>query len=78
MEVKMSENKKHVPWLLYPFYLVWRLVIWIIKTVGRLVGAILGLVLLIAGIVISLTVVGAIVGVPLGIFGFLLILRSLF
>jgi hypothetical protein len=67
MEVKMSEDKKHVPWLLYPFYLV-----------GRLVGAILGLVLLIAGIVISLTVVGAIVGVPLGIFGFLLILRSLF
>jgi hypothetical protein len=74
----MSENKKHVPWLLYPFYLVWRLVIWIIQATGRLIGAILGLVLLIAGIVISLTVVGAVVGVPLGIFGFLLILRSLF
>ena len=74
----MSENKKHVPWLLYPFYLVWHLVIWIIQATGRLIGAILGLVLLIAGIVISLTVVGAVVGVPLGIFGFLLILRSLF
>jgi len=74
----MTEEKKHVPILLYPFYLIWRLVIGIIKITGRLVGAILGLVLLIAGIVISLTVVGAVVGVPLGIFGFLLILRSLF
>lgn len=74
----MSENKKHIPWPLYPFYLVWRLVIWIIQTVGRLIGAVLGLVLLIVGIVVSLTVVGAIVGIPLGIFGFLLILRSLF
>ena len=74
----MSEHKKHVPWLLYPFYLIWRLVIWVIQTTGRLIGAILGLVLLIAGIVISLTVIGAIVGIPLAIFGFLLILRSLF
>jgi len=74
----MSEEKKHVPWLLYPFYLIWRMVIWIIQLTGRLVGAILGLVLLVVGIVVSLTVVGAIVGVPLGIFGFLLILRSLF
>ena len=74
----MSEDKKHIPLLLYPFYLIWRLVIWIIKLTGRLVGAILGLVLLIVGIVVSLTVVGAIVGIPLGIFGFLLIMRSLF
>jgi hypothetical protein len=74
----MSEHKKRVPWLLYPFYLIWRLVIWVIQTTGRLIGAILGLVLLIAGIVISLTVIGAIVGIPLAIFGFLLILRSLF
>jgi hypothetical protein len=43
-----------------------------------LVGAILGLVFMIVGVVVSLTVVGAIVGVPLAIFGFLLILRSLF
>lgn len=74
----MSEHKKHVPWLLYPFYLIWRLVIWVIRTTGRLIGAILGLVLLIAGIAISLTVIGAIMGIPLAIFGFLLILRSLF
>jgi len=42
------------------------------------VGAVLGLVMMIVGVVISLTVVGAIVGIPLAIFGFLLILRSLF
>ena len=38
----------------------------------------LGLALLIVGIVVSLTVIGAIVGIPLIIFGFLLIIRSLF
>ena len=74
----MSKERKHIPWLLYPFYLVWRLVIWVIQLTGRLIGAILGLVLLIVGIVVSLTVVGAIIGVPLAIFGLLLILRSLF
>jgi len=74
----MTEEKKHIPLLLYPFHLIWRLVLGIIKLTGRLVGAILGLVLLIVGIVVSLTVVGAVVGIPLGIFGFLLIMRSLF
>ncbi len=74
----MPEDRKHIPLLLYPFYLIWRLVVWVIKLTGRLVGAILGLVLLIVGIVVSLTIVGAVVGVPLAIFGFLLIMRSLF
>ncbi len=64
----MTENKKkHVPWFLYPFWLIW-----------RLVGAVLGLVLMIVGVVVSLTVVGAVVGIPLVIFGFMLIVRSLF
>jgi hypothetical protein len=79
MEVDMTENeKKHVPWFLYPFWLIWRLVVLIIQATGRLVGAILGLVLMIVGVVVSLTVVGAVVGIPLVIFGFMLIVRSLF
>jgi hypothetical protein len=78
MEVNMTEQRKRVHWLLYPFWLIWRLVIWIIEATGRLIGAILGLVLLILGIILSLTVVGAIVGIPLIIFGFMLIVRSLF
>ena len=75
----MTENeKKRVPWFLYPFWLIWRLVVLISQATGRLVGAILGLVLMIVGVVVSLTVVGAVVGIPLVIFGFMLIVRSLF
>ncbi len=74
----MSENSRRVPWFLLPFWAIWKLVIGIIALTGRLVGAILGLVLMIVGVVVSLTVVGAIVGVPLILFGFMLLLRSLF
>jgi hypothetical protein len=73
----MSEKNK-VPWYLYPFWLIWKLVAGIILFTGRLVGAILGLVLMIVGIVASLTIVGLIVGIPLIIFGFLLMMRSIF
>jgi len=74
----MDENKRKTHWLLWPFVALWKLVAGIVTLTGRLVAAILGLVLLIVGVVVSLTIVGAIVGVPLAIFGFLLILRGLF
>lgn len=73
----MSKHN-HVPWFLYPFWLIWKLVVGIIAFTGRLVGAIVGLVLMIAGIVVSLTIVGMIVGIPMIIFGLLLMLRSIF
>jgi hypothetical protein len=80
VEEKMSEPKHHghVPWFLWPFWAIWRLVVMIIEFTGRLVGAILGLVLLIVGVILTVTIVGAIVGIPLIIFGFLLVVRSLF
>ncbi len=75
-------NRRHyrrgVPWFLWPFWLIWRLVIGIVAFTGRIVGAVVGLVLMIAGLLISLTVIGLVVGVPLIIFGFLLLLRSIF
>lgn len=74
----MTKKQNRVHWLLYPFWLLWTLVVWIIEATGRLIGAILGLVLMIIGVVLTLTVIGAIVGIPLIIFGFLLIIRSLF
>jgi hypothetical protein len=73
----MTETKK-VPWLLWPFWLIWKLVVGIIEFTGRILGAVIGLVLMIVGVVVSLTIVGLVVGVPLLIFGFLLIVRSLF
>jgi len=74
----MEKEKKKIPWYLYPFWLIWRLVVIIIEFTGRIVGAVIGLVLMIIGVIISLTVVGAIVGIPLIIFGFLLTIRALF
>lgn len=73
----MSNQSQNVPWFLWPFYALFRLIGWIILTVGRMVAAIIGLVLMIAGVIVSLTIVGVVVGVPLAIFGFLLVLKSL-
>jgi len=71
-------ERKQIPWILWPFWAIWRLVVLIISMTGRLIGAVLGLVLMIAGLLVSLTIVGAIVGIQLIIFGFLLVMRSLF
>jgi hypothetical protein len=74
----MVETKKAIPWFLWPFWLIWRLVVGIIELTGRIVGAILGLVLMIVGVIVSLTIVGLIIGAPLIVFGILLVVRSLF
>ena len=71
-------EKTRVPILLWPFWALWRLVQKVFELTGRLVGAILGLVFMIAGIVLTVTVFGAIIGIPLIVFGFMLSLRSLF
>jgi hypothetical protein len=72
------QERRPTPLLLWPFVAVWRLLALIIELTGRLIGAVLGLALLIAGVVLSLTVIGAIVGVPLALLGLLLMVRSIF
>lgn len=72
------ETKRRVPLLLWPFYAVMQLVIWIIKVTGRVIGFILGILLIVAGVLLSLTVIGAILGVPLAILGLLLAIKSIF
>ena len=77
----MSEEHEHkhkVPWYLWPFWAIWKLVVGIVAATGRLVAVILGLVFLIVGVVLTVTVIGAIVGIPFIIFGLLLMLRGLF
>jgi hypothetical protein len=69
---------QHIPWYLWPFWAIWKLVIGIIAFTGRLAGAIIGLVLMIVGVVLTVTVIGAFVGIPFIVFGLLLIFRSLF
>jgi len=71
-------TEKHVPILLWPFYAVWRFLTIVLSIIGRLFSAILGFVLMFAGVAISLSVVGAPVGIPLAVLGFLLTVRALF
>ncbi len=75
----MSTQTKHgTPWYLWPFVAIWRLLATIVELTGRFVAMIIGIVLIIVGVIVSLTVVGAIVGIPLALVGFLLFLRGLF
>ncbi len=61
------EEKRKIPFLLWPLWALFQLVLWILKLTGRLVGAILGLVIVLVGVVLSITVIGA---VDRGSFGF--------
>ena len=71
-----TENR--VPWLLWPFYAVWKMLTFVLNVTGRILCAILGLAMMVAGVGLSLSIVGAVVGVPLAAFGFLLVVRALF
>ena len=74
----MSKDTGRTPWILWPFVALWRFIALIIEMTGRLVAAILGLVLMIVGVLVSLTVVGLVIGIPLILFGFLLVVRGFF
>ncbi len=75
----MSEsNDTHVPILLWPFYAIWRLLTFILNFVGRLLCSVLGIGIMIAGVLITMSVVGAPLGIPLAALGFLLLVRAIF
>jgi len=73
-----DKQKKGTPWFLWPFKALWDLLAWILGLTGRLVAGVLGLVLMIVGAVLSITLVAAPLGIPLAILGFLLLVRSIF
>lgn len=75
----MSANSnKKTPWFLWPFAALWNLLSWILSLTGRLIAAVLGLLLMIIGVVLIITIVGAPLGIPLAIFGLLLMIRSIY
>jgi hypothetical protein len=78
-EAKMTTDARHhTPWYLWPFVAIWKLLATIVEMTGRLLAMILGIVLMLVGVLISLTVIGAIIGIPLAIVGFLLFVRGIF
>lgn len=74
----MTTQKQHIPWYLWPFVAIWKLLAVIVELTGRFVAMVLGIVLVVVGVIVSLTIVGAIVGVPLAFIGLLLFFRGLF
>lgn len=72
------KEKRAIPWYLWPFAAIWRLLATIVELTGRFVAMIVGLVLLIVGALVSFTIIGAIVGIPMAIIGILLFLRGIF
>lgn len=73
-----TQSKHHVPWYLWPFVAIWKLLAVIVEMTGRFVAMVLGIVLIIVGVIVSLTIIGAIVGIPLAVIGLLLLLRGIF
>jgi hypothetical protein len=73
-----SQTERQHPWFMWPFVAVWRLVGWILGLTGRLLAIVLGIVMIIVGVPLSMSVIGAIIGVPLIILGVLLLLRGFF
>ena len=69
---------KGISCLLWPFAAIWRLVSFVFELAGRLLAIVLGVVLMILGVVVSLTVIGAVVGIPMILFGMLLVVRGFF
>jgi len=64
--------------ILWPFTALWTLLSFILRLTGRLLAAILGLVLMIVGLLLTFLIVAAPVGIPLTVFGLLLLIRSIF
>ena len=74
----MAHATKHAHWVWWPLIALWRLLATIVELTGRFVAIVLGLVLMLAGFLVSLTIIGAIIGIPLFIVGLLLTLKGIF
>ena len=73
-----AHKRHHVSWVFWPFLALWILLATIVGLTGRFVAMVLGLVFIVVGLLVSLTIIGAIIGIPLAIVGLLLVLRGIF
>lgn len=73
-----TQTKRQISWVWWPFVAIWKLLSIIVEMTGRFVAMVLGIVLILVGILVNLTIVGAIVGLPLALIGLLLLLRGIF
>ena len=64
--------------ILSPFKMIWSFLGMLLGLLGRLLCAVIGIALMIAGTALCLTVIGAIAGAPLLVVGLLMVVKSLF
>jgi len=64
--------------LLFPFRVIWWVISFLFSLTGRLLGIIIGSVLMVVGLALTFTFVGAVFGIPIVILGLLLIVKSVF
>jgi hypothetical protein len=74
----VSTHAKSIHWALWPLVALWKLLATIVELTGRFVAMVIGLLLILAGALVSLTIVGAIVGIPLMIVGGMLVIKGIF
>jgi hypothetical protein len=64
--------------LFWPIKLIFGLALLVLRIVGKLIGAFIGVGILILGILLSATLIGAIIGIPLIFLGGILIVQAIF
>jgi hypothetical protein len=64
--------------LFWPIKLIFGLALLVLRIVGKLIGAFIGIGILILGILLSATLIGAIIGIPLIFLGGILIVQAIF
>lgn len=74
----MAHVQRSIPFFLWPFYAIWRFLTFVLIATGRMICAVLGVVLLIVGVLLTVTIAGAPFGIPLTAVGGLLLVRALF
>ena len=70
--------RSSAPWIFWPVAALWDLIAALLRLTGRVVGFAVGLVLLVLGGLLTITVVLAPIGVPVLIVGFLMMIRAVF
>lgn len=79
MSEHSDKRDRGILWiLLFPLSLIWSLAGFILEVIGRILCAIVGIVLMVAGVILVMTIGGAPLGIPLAAFGFLLLVRAIF
>ena len=71
-------TERRVPWILWPFCEIWKLVTIILEIAGRALCALFGIALMATSVAMSLSIISSQLDVPLEAFGFLMTVRALF